>query len=178
MMAAVDLSSSVLQSLFADPNSSVFAVLDGASVPDLLQVLFQSKPEHFCLYIGKIEPDVAETAPYLVRLQQGVDFTEWVVREGWGKHWGIFAAADVPLPSLRHHFRRFLRVKSEEGKALYFRYYDPRVLRVYLPTCNENELELLFGPVQRYFVEGENRATMIEYSRINRKLVPRTISLG
>ena len=37
----------------------------------------------------------------------------------------------------------------------YFRYYDPRVLRVYLPTCNARELQTVFGPVLRYLVEDE-----------------------
>ena len=68
-------------------------------------------------------------------------------------------------------------VKNEGGKSIYFRYYDPRVLRVYLPTCNEGELDVIFGPVLRYVVEGEDAKTMIEYSRIDRKLVPRAISL-
>jgi hypothetical protein len=34
--------------------------------------------------------------------------------------------------------RRFLRVKDEDG--LVFRFYDPRVMRVYLPTCAAGEL--------------------------------------
>ena len=176
-MPVAEVSNSILQKLFADPDASVFAVLDAASVPNLLPVLSESSPEHSCLYLGTIDPVLAEAAPYLVKLQQGVNFTDWVVREGWGKHWGIFAAAAVPLASLRHHFRRFLMVKNEGGKSIYFRYYDPRVLRVYLPTCNEGELDVIFGPVQRYVVEGEDAKTMIEYSRIDRKLVPRAISL-
>jgi hypothetical protein len=31
--------------------------------------------------------------------------------------------------------------------CLLFRYYDPRVLRVYLPSCRPSELETVFGPV-------------------------------
>lgn len=59
---------------------------------------------------------------------------------------------------LRRHFRRFLRVTDEQGQPLMFRYYDPRVLRVYLPTCTAEELALVFGPVSAYLIEdGEVR---------------------
>ena len=40
-------------------------------------------------------------------------------------------------------------------QPLYFRYYDPRVLRVYLPTCDADELRTLFGPISRLLCEDE-----------------------
>ena len=54
---------------------------------------------------------------------------------------------DATLEELRRHFRKFLKVEDPKGKSLIFRYYDPRVLRVYLPTCNAMELQTVFGPV-------------------------------
>jgi hypothetical protein len=47
-------------------------------------------------------------------------------------------------------------VYDEEGSYLYFRYYDPRVLRVYLPTCNESELGAVFGPIEFFLLEHED----------------------
>jgi len=46
---------------------------------------------------------------------------------------------------MRQHFRRFITVHDESGKPLLFRYYDPRVLRTFLPTCNAKELAEIFG---------------------------------
>ena len=66
-------------------------------------------------------------------------------------------------------------VYDEDGKPLYFRYYDPRVLRVYLPTCNESELKTVFGPVTHYWVEGEDGNSMIEYSQADDELIERII---
>jgi hypothetical protein len=34
-----------------------------------------------------------------------------------------------------------------------FRFYDPRVLRVYLPTCWPGELTRMFGPVESFVME-------------------------
>ncbi len=37
--------------------------------------------------------------------------------------------------------------RSEQKAPLVFRYYDPRVLRVYLPTCSPAEFARFFGPI-------------------------------
>ena len=54
---------------------------------------------------------------------------------------------------------------DEAGRRLIFRYYDPRVLRVYLPTCWPAELETVFGPVDCFLTEGESAAEVIEFRR-------------
>jgi hypothetical protein len=141
------------QLLFAGEDESAYAVLDGASIPDLLPNMLAAPEEHACLYRGELEPDLAEVAPYLVKLRQESSFTEWILSEGWGNHWGIFAVSQIGLEALRRHFRHFLRVKDPAGKVLYFRFYDPRVLRVYLPTCKRTEIKTVYGPISRYIAE-------------------------
>lgn len=153
----------VNQHLFGEEDAEAFAVLDGASVPDLLDRLDEFRPEYECLYMGELKPDLAEVAPYLVRLEQGSEFAAWVVEQGWGNHWGIFALSQAGLRELRRHFRTFLKVYDPNGKPLLFRYYDPRVLRVYLPTCHAAELKTVFGPVVSYLVEGEDPATLLRF---------------
>jgi len=156
----------------------VFAVLDGASVPDLLRKLYDTKPEHECLYRGELKPDLAEVAPYLARLEPRSEFAGWVIQQGWGNHWGVFAVSPADLPAMRHHFRRFLIVYDSEGKPLYFRYYDPRVLRTYLPTCNAEELAAVFGPVTSYLLEGEDSNTLLHFKLVSGALVEKKQELG
>ena len=159
--------------LYSEDGVNVYAVLDGASVPGLLNILAREAPEHECLYRGELKPDLAETAPYLVRLSPGAGFTEWVLENGWGNHWGVFAVSHANLSAMRRHFRTYLIVHSSEAKPMYFRYYDPRVLRVYLPTCNEEELRTVFGPVTRFVVEGEQPDTLLEFLFESGSLVTR-----
>jgi hypothetical protein len=141
--------------LFSAEGTRAFTILDGASVPGLPASLASHNPEQICLYRGELEPDMAEVAPYLAFLERDAPFTDWVIGNGWGQHWGIFGATHADLKELRKHFRKFLMVYNEKGKTLYFRYYDPRVLRVYLPTCNEKELKQVFGPVHTFLMEDE-----------------------
>lgn len=164
--------------LFSERGAKVFAILDGASVPSLLQDLASFDPEQICLYRGELEPDMAEVAPYLVMLERDADFTKWVLGKGWGEHWGIFGITQADLPTLRKHFRKFLMVYDESGQSLYFRYYDPRVLRVYLPTCNAAELKTIFGPVVSYLVEDEDSKVGRKFMLVEDGLVEDRVMVG
>jgi hypothetical protein len=149
--------------LFAEGNANVYAILDGASVRELLDRLHRFKPEFVCLYRGELEPDLVHVAPYLVRLERKSAFTDWIFERGWGNHWGVFAVAPSDLTAMRQHFRRFLTVHDSEGSPMLFRYYDPRVLRTYLPTCSTQELGEVFGPVLHYVVEGEEPMELLRF---------------
>jgi hypothetical protein len=151
--------------LFGNPDRRVYAILDGASIPGLLPRLEQTRPENVCLYRGELSPDLAECAPYLVHLEPEGEFTRWILGNGWGKHWGIFALTTADLAALRKHFRTFLIVKSPESKRLYFRYYDPRVLRTYLPTCNPAEAAQVFGVVDSFLCEGDVPDKLLCFTR-------------
>jgi hypothetical protein len=160
----------IAQKLYREDAAGIFAVLDGASVPGLRQRLADEEPEHVCLYAGELEPDMEEVAPYLVKLVNGDAFTNWVLDRGWGNHWGIFAESSSELPAMRRHFRSLLTVHDPNGKPMLFRYYDPRVLRVFLPTCTSTELNAMFGPVQSYSMEDESGAAMLRFRMKNGSL--------
>jgi hypothetical protein len=61
--------------------------------------------------------------------------------------------------------------------APFFRYYDPRVMRIYLPTCNAGELRTLFGPVGLYVMEGEDPTTLLRYHRAEDALEQSSVRL-
>src|SRR5215471_19605998 len=163
-MASENVVQAVSQYLFAEPGATVFAIVDGASALGLLASLYRYQPDYVCLYRGELQPDMAEVAPYLVRLEPTAEYTAWVIEHGWGNHWGIFAVSHADMREMRQHFRRFLIVHDSSGKPLLFRYYDPRVLRVYLPTCNAEELATVFGPVTYYLLEENDQGNALRFS--------------
>ena len=149
-----DALNSLTQMLWMTPRDRVFAALDGASVPGLLDQLYADpRPEFECLHRGELEPDMAEVAPYLVALERGSAFAEWVMTQGWGNHWGIFIAAPTDLRGLRFHLRPLNIAYDPQGMPNMFRYYDPRVLRTFLPTCDAGQIAEMFGPIERFVAE-------------------------
>ncbi|HKS41117.1 MAG TPA: DUF4123 domain-containing protein [Blastocatellia bacterium] len=177
-MAKEEIIESVGQCLFAEQDTNVFAVLDGASVPGLLDKLYTLSPNFCCLFRGELQPDMAEVAPYLVQLESGSEFTNWIIRQGWGNHWGIFASSEADFRQMRTHFRTFLIVYDETGRPLRFRYYDPRVLRTFLPTCTTEELTTLFGPITSYIAEDANPDALLWFQMQSGALKQKQISIG
>ncbi|MCK5896420.1 MAG: DUF4123 domain-containing protein [Cocleimonas sp.] len=129
----------------------VYSVIDGASTPPLLGKLAEYEPKHTCLFRGELSLDMAEVAPYLVKLEADDNFTHWLIEVAMESPCCIFAQTDNDFLSLRKHFRSFLRVESPEGETLHFRYYDPRVLRVYLPSCGAEENKVLYSDIIEQF---------------------------
>jgi hypothetical protein len=164
-----------LEKFLFDEPARAFAVLDGAAVPDLPSKIYEMQPHSVCLYRGELEPDIAEVAPYLIELIPDTAFTDWLLSEGTnGKNWGIFARSRFSLTEIRKHFRKFLTVYDEAGNPLLFRYYDPRVLVKFLPTCDRESLDALFGRVTDYLAEtGANGFARFEL--VDGKLMTGTI---
>jgi hypothetical protein len=77
--------------------------------------------------------------------------------EGWGRRWGIYLTSLRPFKEVRTQLRRHLMVEDEESRRrMYFRYYDPATLRVFLPSCTPRQAVELFGPLRAFFAEGED----------------------
>jgi hypothetical protein len=157
----------------------VWTVLDGARDRKIYAAVDSTYLNKCCLYPGVLPSETKLTAPYLIELDRDDRFTRYIINQGWGNSWGIFFRAHEGMEKLRRHLRGFLVVKDEQGKRLIFRYYDPRVLRVYLPTCVTREFQTVFGPIDRFLVEGEDPATLIrfEFDRTSLSLSQETLEL-
>jgi pSer/pThr/pTyr-binding forkhead associated (FHA) protein len=159
-----DTPQSKLLALLRKDFQPLYAVLDAALEPDVLKVLFESKEQYQSLFEGSRGAQLVHFSPYLVRLPAESPFLTTLIEKGWGKSWGVFVTCAEPLAALRQHFRHFLMVQMPDKKQVYFRFYDPRVLRIFLPTCSAEQISLLFGPIQYYIMEDENPDFLLRFS--------------
>jgi hypothetical protein len=139
-------------------------ILDGARMGVELNASKRNSLGAVSLYRGMEEERLGDIAPYLVGYRDDPGFEEWFFEKGWGKSWGIFFSSGAPSEDVRKHFRKFLLVKDEDGRTLYFRFYDPRVLRVFLPTCSADQLGQLFGPIDFFVCEDKDPTHAIVFS--------------
>ena len=145
--------------------TSMFAVLDSARDPRVYRAVRTSGLEYDCLFSGTLAPSLRAAAPYVVHITPNDALTDYLVHEGWGHSWGIFLAVQGSLPLVRRHLRTLLRVRTETGKNLFFRYYDPRVMRAFLPTCDSEQLMQMFGPCHRFDMEGPKPDRLVRFRR-------------
>jgi hypothetical protein len=129
----------------------LWAILDACDEPAVLSRVVELGPERVVsLYRGRAEQEQRAIAPYVTKVDEAL--LDWIITTLWKKPWGVFAVAECDLQTLRKHFRRFLIVEDPESQTMYFRYYDPRVLAVFLPTCTREELKTFLGPLTAFAV--------------------------
>lgn len=141
--------------------SSVWAIVDTARDQGLYSLLVNSRLEFRCLYSGERPAELDRVAPQLVELLPGHRLTRALLSMH-GRAWGVALRTRAP-DGLRHHLRHFLVVRDPQARRLVFRYYDPRVLRVFLPTCLPAEVNHFFGPVDSWFAEGPGGRDLLEF---------------
>jgi hypothetical protein len=153
-----------------------YAILDGARNETLLGALHaDGAPDWRCLFVGELAPDMAAVAPYLVELEPHSAWTRKLLAESWGQNLGVFVASPLALPALWRHLRKQVRVYGPQLEPLFFRFYDPRVLRGYLPTCSARQLAEFFGPVGFYFAEDEDPARGLAWTLSEGRLVTQNV---
>lgn len=122
-----------------------FILLDAAILGPVMDEARARNKAQASLFAGSPADGLDGVAPFLFRYAHASDFADWVRVQGWGQAWGIYLNSPWPMPELQKHLQHLLRVKSEDGQQFLFRFYDPRVLRVFLPTCDAAQLREFFG---------------------------------
>ena len=90
-----------------------------------------------CLFTGKASQELEEVAPYLIDIGLADDILNnkdkitSFHRDFFVKHWhhgtGIVLRTTADMDTLHNHLRKFTKIKDEDGKWYFFRFWDPRV---------------------------------------------------
>lgn len=107
-----------------------------------------------CLFTGELASELADVAPYLGRIKAFDAEASAVAEDLLNRHVGMLvlprATQDeqgLSFSQLHRHFRKFNVVYDPQGKPLFFRYYDPRVIVDVLAVLEPAQLDAFFGPV-------------------------------
>ena len=160
--------------------SNLYAVLDAARDPRIYPGLrrLAETDQVLPLYQGAAATELAAVAPYLVCLGTTNRVFDWIWNEGWGESWGIFVWSLVSAETLRAHFRRLTMVRTEDTARFLFRFYDPRVISIFLPTCDKAQTMEFFGPVYRFVFVVENGLSIDEMRHSEASLLRTTHSFA
>lgn len=155
----------------------LFALLDAAREPDIPELLKASGEQFQSLYSGEKGEELAPFGPFLVALPPQSVLLKRLVEDGWGKSWAIYLTCQEQFDQVRKHFRHFLMVELKNGQQAYFRFYDPRVMRAFLPTCSSEETNQLFGPVTCYLMEAAQPDSLLQFTNSGQGVSQLTLPL-
>lgn len=141
---------------------NLMALVDATRDKRVLELLHNSSEEYQSLYQG--DQNLA-VAPHLVRLPHRSSLLTQIIREGWGRSWGVFLSCNVGLRELREYFRSALMVSMPDGTEMFSRFYDPRFFRGLLENCTAAEALRLFGPIGAYLMESDRPEILLEFTR-------------
>jgi hypothetical protein len=137
--------------------SPLYAVVDTARDP-MLYDLVHTALDPYCLFAGDLAPELRRTAPYLVPLDDAEQLLNAWRTEGRGQSWGIFLRSPQERARIRRHLRHFNLAQLPDGRRVLFRWWDPRVFRVYLPTCDAEDLKAWFAGIDEFACEAPARS--------------------
>ncbi len=143
----------------------LFAVLDAARDPQIAPLLREHSEPHRCLFIGERAEQLADYAPYLVELGTDSALLRRLVNDGWGHSWGVFLWSQRPFKVVWRQLHKMLTVNTDDGRQLLFRFYDPRVLRAFLPTCTPRQRSQMFGPIATFLYEDEAASGLMRFAQ-------------
>jgi hypothetical protein len=150
----------------ARPGTALYMLLDAARDPRIYGWLSElgEAVQQRSLYQGDVGDSLAHVSPYLLTLRDDQPDSLHFAEAGFGQSWGLFVTSAAGFDDVRRHLRKFNIVYGEEGTPLVFRFYDPRVLRVFLPTCTGSELRRFFGPIDTFLAESEEGDALIRFA--------------
>ena len=73
----------------------LYTILDAARDEQIYLAILRSDNEYICLYRGDHAIDLADVAPYLVKLERGDSFTNWLLSDGRARA-GEFSSPPMP----------------------------------------------------------------------------------
>jgi hypothetical protein len=128
------------------------------------------------LFQGNAAPALAQVAPYLVPIDPDSGYLRnWAAR--FGKNAGVLLTTRATESELHGHLRDIFVVKDETGQEFFFRFYDPRVISTFLPTCTPLELTKFYGPVTTWCYEAVPQNAYLRFSLSGTNLAAVPISL-
>jgi hypothetical protein len=163
----------------ARPGTALYMLLDAARDPRIYGWLSElgEAVQQRSLYQGDVGDSLAHVSPYLLTARADQSDSLRFAEAGFGESWGLFVTSSAGFDDVRRHLRKFNIVYREDGTPLVFRFYDPRVLRVFLPTCTESELRRFFGPIDAFLAESEEGDALLRFTLSNNKLAQSRLPL-
>lgn len=128
------------------PPIQTYALLDAAKITHLPEMLGASDLEHRCLFKGAAYEELKDVAPWLVRLEEGNDFTRNLFTAGsapwhlWEHEAGVYIRSRASLEELWKHFRKFTKVRDLDDKWFYFRFWEPETTSWYLTIQSKSNI--------------------------------------
>lgn len=144
-----------------------YLLLDGAQIDDLLKTIYRlnKSAEVDVLYINTRFAELQKVSPILVKVQSGEPLFH-KFQQDWQQTAGIHFIAKGDIYTLGNHLRSSLQAKINNQPVI-FRYYDPRILELWLETISIEQQSQFMGPITTLYIFSSKEQKQLEYYNEN-----------
>ena len=138
-----------------------YLLLDSNQIPDLyprLYELAQLTTPH-SLYLTTQYAALAQSGPVLAAVEPNSALANFFAEE-WQEKAGVWLESEADEAVLVAHLRSLIHVELEGEVTAFFRYYDPRIARLWLANLPAAERDRLMGPVRLIRLPNEDGSSL------------------
>ena len=123
-----------------------YAVIDLASAPEARPSIARLLPSASePLFARTVAQELLDVGPWLVRLSKAPEIELMLANMSPEVPWGYYVHTLVDIVSLRQTLQRFnLALVPGHPQVVLFRYWDPRVMKVFLESATSHQRRMFF----------------------------------
>ena len=149
----------------AKEDQYTYAIIEGAGTDKALLNLEIHNPENRILYHNDEAEDLEDAAPWLVKLNQGEAFTQWLLEDCFNKRLLFFIHSTQEIDTLAEHFRYYTKAEvpndEDDWDVAYFSFYDPSTFSTWAKSLDKEEAMKFFKPITNaWYEEGNEQLTL------------------
>lgn len=140
-----------------------YLILDGAQIDDLVKTIYklQKTAQVDVLYLNTRFAELQDVSPVLVKVQP-TDPLFQKFQTDWQTTAGIHILAKGDIYTLGNHLRSSLQAKIN-GQPTLFRFYDPRILKLWLETITPQQQSQFMGTITTLYLPATEDSQAKEY---------------
>jgi pSer/pThr/pTyr-binding forkhead associated (FHA) protein len=152
----------VLEALYA-PSGSLYAYLNGTR-EQLIQAFVEASGEQYLPLGQALVGGRAVASSYLVALPKTANLWNVLMKDGWGRQWGVYCSSPASFEQVAAHLYAFSTVQTGTGVPLNLPLYDPQFLQTFLSSMSPAEGLGVFGPIRHFFFEAQGGSALYRCS--------------
>lgn len=138
-----------------------------------LMILQKYFAQNQSLFKGTKDEVLENVSPWIFRIEN--NFSEVINNEsGLSLVGSVFIECDSGMEAIVRHLQQFI-YQVINGREYFFRFWDGRVLKKFLPTCSPVQLKEIFGPLKIFATDSESPEHVAEFLYENGFLITRKI---
>lgn len=168
--------------LVAQPQAreALYALVDASHDPFIIPPTIEAlTPDAECLFRGKAKEDLGDQTAWIARIDGRGPLLDWLIDEVHGRSMVSFVTSELTVSRLAVHLRKFTKSRDAKGTEHFFRFYNPKVMRQYLPVFDAVQLATFFRSISSCIVEDTRQSNrLLVMRRADGALSRREIDFG